>query len=184
MSLESILKSWWEWQPSLPHSCPPENFQLCTKNGILCTILHTTVFLEFTMQESTAFQSVLVYQKVTLIVYHLNNGSLSVNLRLWGEPQSSTQSATVVHTVTAIPKSFIYLSHFFVSNHNSNISTPWNSSDSVQKAVDLTTPAKNRRKMSIKYLNFQIKKFMDLACRLVWNWPSKSTTQCLDFCEM
>jgi len=54
-----------------------------------------------------------------------------------------------------------------VSNHNSNISTPWNSSDSVQKAVDLTTPAKDRRKMSIKDLNFQIKKFMDLACRLV-----------------
>ena len=72
-----------------------------------------------------------------------------------------------LHTVTAIPKRLIYLSHVFVSNHNSNISTPWNSSDSVQKAVDLTTPAKNRRKVSIKDLNFQIKKFMDLACRLV-----------------
>ena len=71
-----------------------------------------------------------------------------------------------------------------MSNHNSNISTPWNSSDNVQKAVDLTTPAKNRRNMSIKDLNFQIKKFMDLACRLFWNWPSKSTTQCLNFCEM
>ena len=33
-------------------------------------------------------------------------------------------------------------------------------SDTVRKAVDSTT-AKNRRKMSIKDLNFQIKKFMD-----------------------
>ena len=35
---------------------------------------------------------------------------------------------------------------------------------------------KRRRKTSIKDLNFLIKKFMDLACRLVWNWHSKSTT--------
>ena len=77
----------------------------------------------------------------------------------------STAFCTLSH-FTAIPKRLIYLSHVFVSNHNSNISTPWNSSDNVQKAVDLTTPAKNRRNMSIKDLNFQIKKFMDLACRL------------------
>ena len=41
-------------------------------------------------------------------------------------------------------------------------------------AVDLTTPAKNRRKMSVIHLNFQVKKFMILACTLVWNLPSKS----------
>ena len=35
---------------------------------------------------------------------------------------------------------------------------------SVQKTVDLTTPATNRRKMSIIDLNFQIKKLMILAC--------------------
>ena len=29
--------------PSLPHSCPPENCHLCTKNEIFYTILHTTV---------------------------------------------------------------------------------------------------------------------------------------------
>ena len=39
------------------------------------------------------------------------------------------------------------------------MSSHWNSSNSVQKAV----PAKNRRKMSIKDLNVQIKKFMDLV---------------------
>ena len=38
-----ILKSQWEWQPSLPHSCPPENCHLCTKSEIFYTILHTTV---------------------------------------------------------------------------------------------------------------------------------------------
>jgi hypothetical protein len=50
------------------------------------------------------------------------------------------------------------LSHIFPSNCNSNMSTHWNSSNSVQKAVDLTTPAKNRRKMSVIDMNFQIKK--------------------------
>ena len=52
----------------------------------------------------------------------------------------------------------------------------WNSIDSVQKALDLTIPAKNRRKMSIIDLNFQIKKLIGLASRLVWNWPYKFTT--------
>ena len=28
---------------TLPHSCPPENCHLCTKNEILCTFLHATV---------------------------------------------------------------------------------------------------------------------------------------------
>ena len=51
-------------------------------------------------------------------------------------------------------------------------------------AVDLTTPAKNRRKMSVIDLNFQVKKFMILACTLVWNLPSKSPSQSLIFCEM
>ena len=37
----------------------------------------------------------------------------------------------------------------------------------VQKAVDLTTPAKNRKKMTVINLNFLIKKFMILVCTLV-----------------
>ena len=76
----------------------------------------------------------------------------------------------------AIPNFLKYLNNVFVSNHNSNIS----SSDNVQKAVDLTIPAKNRRKMNIIGLNFQIKKFMVMTCRVVLNWPPKLTTQ-LDF---
>ena len=59
-----------------------------------------------------------------------------------------------------------------------------NSINSVQKALDLTTPAKNRRKMRIIELDFQINKLIGFACRVVRNWPSKSTTQSLIFCEM
>ena len=84
-------------------------------------------------------------------------------------------------TVNAISKR---LSHIFVSNCNLSTSTLWNSSNSVQKALDLTTPAKNRRKMSIIDLNFQTKKLRSLACRLVCDLSSKSTTHSLIFCEM
>jgi hypothetical protein len=44
------------------------------------------------------------------------------------------------------------------------MSSHLNSSNSVQKEVDLTTPAKNRWKMSLRNLNFQTKKFILLAC--------------------
>ena len=72
----------------------------------------------------------------------------------------------------------------FESNCNSSISTLGNSINSVQKALDLTTPAKNRRNMRIIYLDFRINKLIGFACRVVWNWPFKSTTQSLIFCEM
>ena len=36
-----------------------------------------------------------------------------------------------------------------------------------KKALDLTTPAKNRRKMRIIDFNFQVKKLIPLACRVV-----------------
>ena len=81
-------------------------------------------------------------------------------------------------TVNAISKR---LSHIFVSNCNLSTSTLWNSCNIVQKALDLTTTAKNRRNMSIIDLNFQIKKLISLASRLVWNWSSKFS---LVFCEM
>ena len=61
-----------------------------------------------------------------------------------------------------------HLSHIFAPNCNSSISTLRNSINSVQKALDLTTPAKNRRKMTIIIdLNFQVKKLIPLACRVV-----------------
>ena len=60
-------------------------------------------------------------------------------------------------------------------------------SSSVQKVAVLTTPAKNRRKMSIYSsvidLDFQIKKFISLVCKLVWNWPSKLNKHSIIFCE-
>ena len=60
------------------------------------------------------------------------------------------------NTVDAIPKRLNLLSYIFASNCNWSISTLWNSINSVQKAVDLTTPAKYRRKMRIIDLNFSI----------------------------
>ena len=96
----------------------------------------------------------------------------------------SCQIHCFLHTVAAISKRLKCLSHIFASNCNLNMSSHWNSSNSVQKAVDLTTPAKNRRKMRIIDLNFQINILISLACRVVWNWPSESTTQSLIFCEM
>ena len=59
-----------------------------------------------------------------------------------------------------------------------------NSIDSVQKALDLTIPAKNRRKTSTIDLNFQIKKFIDSPAGWFDKWPSKSATQSLIFSEM
>ena len=42
-----------------------------------------------------------------------------------------------------------------------------NSINSVEKAVDLTTSAENKRKMRIIDLNFQIKNLIGLASRVV-----------------
>ena len=73
-----------------------------------------------------------------------------------------------------------FVKHVFASNCNLDASTLWNSNNSVQKALNLTIPAKNRRKMRIIDLSFWIKKLLSLASRLVWNWPSKLTThQCV-----
>ena len=74
-----------------------------------------------------------------------------------------------------------------MSNHNSNISTPWNSSNSVKKAVDFTTPAKNRRKISTyKIFEFSDQKVygfglqdtpprIDLLC--MKNWGTQWTIE-------
>ena len=48
----------------------------------------------------------------------------------------------------------------FDSNRNSTFSTLLNSRHSVQKAVDLTTPGKNKDKMSEKKWHFHIKKMI------------------------
>ena len=61
-----------------------------------------------------------------------------------------------LHTNDAIPKRLKYLSCSFASNCNSNTLFLWNSNSSVQKAVDLTIPGKNRDKMSGKKWHFQI----------------------------
>merc|ERR1712051_445794 len=67
------------------------------------------------------------------------------------------------HSHCYFKKIELFESHFC----NLNMSSHWNSSNSVQKAVDLTTPAKKRRKITIINLNFHIKKFMILVCTLI-----------------
>ena len=66
----------------------------------------------------------------------------------------------------AISKRLNPLSHIFASNCNSSISTLWNSINGVQKALELTTLAKNRSTMS-KY---------------IWHFRSKIDTFGLQSC--
>ena len=72
----------------------------------------------------------------------------------------------------------------FVSNWNSKFSTLLNSRHSVQKAVDLTTPGKNRDKMSGKKWHFQIKKMIVFFRKLTWTWQLTSTTHSLPQCAL
>ena len=70
----------------------------------------------------------------------------------------SCQIQCFLHTVAAILRWSIHLSHIFASNHNKifplfGIAV----CDSVQKALDLTNPARNRIKLSIIDLSFRQK---------------------------
>ena len=65
-----------------------------------------------------------------------------------------------------------------------NISNSRNCRHSVQKAVDLTTPGKNRDKMSGKKWHFQIKKVITLVRKLTWTWQLTSTTHSLPQCAL
>ena len=85
---------------------------------------------------------------------------------------------THFHSFLVISNPLLFAHCCCYSNCNSNISTHWKSSNSVQKSVDLTTPAKNRRKMSTVVLHF---KSCSGSGRLVWYWPSKSPLQSLIF---
>ena len=55
---------------------------------------------------------------------------------------SNCQIQCFLDTVNAISKGLKCLSHIFASNCNLSTSTLWNSSNSVQKELDLTTSAK------------------------------------------
>ena len=150
--------------------------------------LHTVAIWTFTFHKISGFVRVVLrpisikptgqdyeYFYLKIHIYYTHFPSISCR---------SCQIHCFLHTVAAISMSW----HVWVALWWKNV-TPtylpfWNSSNSVQKAVDLTNPAKNRRKRGIIDMNFQIKKFVILACRLVWNWPSKSPFQSLIICEM
>ena len=55
-------------------------------------------------------------------------------------------------------KMLIYLSHVFVSNHNSNMSTPWNSNDSVKKQWIWQLLQKKKKKNEYKRFEFSYQK--------------------------
>ena len=65
----------------------------------------------------------------------------------------------------AISKRLNPLSHIFASNCNSSISTLWNSINGVQKALELTTLAKNRSTMSKYIWHFRSKNW--------YLWPTE-----------
>jgi hypothetical protein len=88
-----------------------------------------------------------------------------------------------LHTVDAIPKSWNTWIAIWRKKLTQMIQPFGNSINSVQKAVDLTTPAKNRAKISVIDLNFQIKRMIGLVWKLTWTSPAKSTKQSLIFRE-
>ena len=85
---------------------------------------------------------------------------------------------------TNLPRKIRCQKGHFVSNWNSKFSTLLNSKHSVQKAVDLTTPGKNRDKMSGKKWHFQIKKIIVFFRKLTWTWQLTSTTHSLPQCVL
>ena len=121
------------------------------------------------------FQTTLPVKDINLLIWKFRSIILIFLLFFAG----NVKSTAFLHTVNAIPKNCN-----LTQKCDSDNSTFRNSINSVQKAVNLTTPAKNRRKMRIIDLNFQIKKMISLASKVLWNWPSKSTTQSLIFREM
>ena len=80
--------------------------------------------------------------------------------------------------------SFQHLAVKLLPNWNSDISTSRHCRHSVQKAVDLTTPGKNRDKMSGKKWHFQILKVLTLVRKLTWTWQLTSTTHSLSQCAL
>ena len=97
----------------------------------------------------------------------------------------SCQIQCFLHTVAAILRWSIHLSHIFASNHNKifplfGIAV----CDSVQKALDLTNPARNRIKLSIIDLSFRQKAWLFVKCKCpnsysVWCESSRKLSKAL-----
>ena len=87
-----------------------------------------------------------------------------------------------LQTVAAIPKSWcnrIAIWH----NYSTQIFQPfWNSINSAFYHWIWQLLQKKENESDIS--EFSDKKSINLTCRVVWNWPSKSTTHSLIFCEM
>ena len=75
----------------------------------------------------------------------------------------SFQTHCFLHSIAAIPMTWHIQVVIWCKNVIQTFQPFWNSSNCVQKAVDLITIVKKRKKISLANLNFQIKKIMILA---------------------
>ena len=75
-----MLKSQWEWQPSLPHSCPSENCHFKSKNEIFYTFLHTTVLVSFSLGSKEGIN--ILQNKLFSCILHKSSMSLEVHSSL------------------------------------------------------------------------------------------------------
>ena len=66
---------------------------------------------------------------------------------------------------------WMVISNLLIFLHSTFLKYHWHS----PKSTGFDNFCKNKRKMRIIDFNFQIKQLTSLACRIVWNWPSKLT---------
>ena len=136
--------------------------------------MHTVAIGIFTFHKKSGFVKVILkanfkqsYRPVSWTFWSENSDLLHSFFFYF--LQELSNPLLFAHNYCYFKKVQLFQSHFC----NLNMSSHWNSHNSVQKAVDLITPEKNTRKMTLINLNFQIKKFMILVCTLVWKLPSK-----------
>ena len=144
------------------------------------------------MKFSEFFQQIFStnFYLLTIASFRIGVPSILFNLKM---PLLSTHFISIftrscqihcfLHTVPAIQQSWKFRVSIWQKFY-SKISTSWNCRHSVQKAVDLTTPGKNRDKMSGKKWHFQIKKMIVFFRKLTWYWQLTSTTRTLPQCAL
>ena len=128
------------------------------------------------------FQTTLQAKDIKFMIWKFNSITYLFSFSFYFLQKFQIQC--FLHTFDAIPKSWNTWIAIWRKNVTQMIQPFGNSINSVQKALDLTTPAKNRAKMSIIDLNFQIKEMIGLVRKLTWTWPCISTKQNLIFREM
>ena len=131
----------------------PYNPLQCMKTSTYCSHLGIYILQKarlYVVNLESQFQTSLEAKLINLLIWKFRS-IIFIFLLFFCR---NCQLQCFLHTVHAISKRLKCLSLVFASNCYLSTSTLWNSSNSVQKALDFTTPAKNWRKMSIIDLNF------------------------------